>query len=156
MPFAAANYLKQLREWEFKGDGPAKDEFCTDMFGLLSPKTTLNLCYKCKLQERFCLWGHSSLTATVVFQVIGTFSSHVFFLSLTTLMKPYILKITWSLSKMPCPRRICFLLGSDNPCECGDKILLLSYSSGCKGQRRLLTFQRCCCLHINYCAHFNW
>jgi hypothetical protein len=26
------------------GEGLAKEEFCTNMFGLLNPKTTLNLC----------------------------------------------------------------------------------------------------------------
>jgi hypothetical protein len=28
----------------FLGAGPAKNKICTDMLGLLSPKTTLNLC----------------------------------------------------------------------------------------------------------------
>jgi len=28
----------------FLGAGLAKNKFCTDMLGLLSPKTTLNLC----------------------------------------------------------------------------------------------------------------
>jgi hypothetical protein len=28
----------------FLGNGLAKNKFCTDMLGLLSPKTTLNLC----------------------------------------------------------------------------------------------------------------
>jgi hypothetical protein len=28
----------------FLGDSLAKDKFCTDMLGLLSPQTTLNLC----------------------------------------------------------------------------------------------------------------
>ncbi len=27
------------------GDGLAKEESCNDMFGLLSPKTTVNLCF---------------------------------------------------------------------------------------------------------------
>ncbi len=74
------------------------------MFGLLSLKTTLNLWYKCKLQERFFSWWLSSVTATVVFLGIGKFSSQVFFLFLTPLMRPYIIKMTWSCPKMPCPR----------------------------------------------------
>jgi hypothetical protein len=29
----------------FLGTGLVKNKFCTDMLGLLSPKTTINLCY---------------------------------------------------------------------------------------------------------------
>ncbi len=38
--------------------------------------------------------------------------SQVFLRSLTPLMRPYIVKMTWSRPKMPCPQRILFLFGS--------------------------------------------
>jgi hypothetical protein len=44
--------------------------------------------------------------------VIEKTGSQVFLLSSTPLMPPYIVKITWSRPKLPCPRRISFLFGS--------------------------------------------
>jgi hypothetical protein len=52
------------------------------------------------------------MAAAVVFLGIEKTGSQVFFLSLTPLMRPYIVKITWSRPKMPCPHRILFLFGS--------------------------------------------
>jgi hypothetical protein len=49
---------------------------------------------------------------TVVLLVIEKTGSQVFLLSSTPLMPPYIVKMTWSRPKMPCPQRILFLFGS--------------------------------------------
>jgi hypothetical protein len=49
-------------------------------------------------------------------------SLQVFFLSLTPLMRPQIVKMTWSHPKMPFPQRIRFLLGSLSPSKFGDEI----------------------------------
>jgi hypothetical protein len=60
------------------------------------------------------------MAAAVVFLGIEKTGSQVFFLSLTPLMRPYIVKITWSRPKMPCPR-----IGFDFclvPSECGEEI----------------------------------
>jgi hypothetical protein len=46
------------------------------------------------------------MAAAVVLLVIEKTGSQVFFLSLTPLMQPYIVKITWSRPKMPCAHRI--------------------------------------------------
>ena len=51
-------------------------------------------------------------SALVIFLVIGKNGSQAFLLSFTPLMRPYIVKITWSHPKMPCPQRILFLFGS--------------------------------------------
>jgi hypothetical protein len=56
--------------------------------------------------------GRSSAAAVVVFLVIEKNGSQVFLRSLTPLMRPYIVKMTWSRPKMPCPQRILFLFGS--------------------------------------------
>ncbi len=66
------------------GAGLAKNKFCTDMLGLLSPKTTLKSFlwdYECKLQSRFCPLGRSSAVVVVIFVVIEKTGSQVFFLS---------------------------------------------------------------------------
>jgi hypothetical protein len=42
-PFSTASYWKRGSDG-FLGAGLAKNKFCTDMLGLLSPKTTINLC----------------------------------------------------------------------------------------------------------------
>jgi hypothetical protein len=44
--------------------------------------------------------------------VIEKTGSQVFLLSQTPLMPPYVVKMTWSRPKMPCPQRILFLFGS--------------------------------------------
>jgi hypothetical protein len=62
--------------------------------------------YECKLQSRFRSLGLSSAVAAVVFLVIEKTGSQVFFLSLTPLMRHYILKMTWFRPKTPCPQRI--------------------------------------------------
>jgi hypothetical protein len=51
-------------------------------------------------------------SVAVVFLVIEKYCSQVFLLSLTPLMRPYIVKMTWSRPKMPCPQRILFLFSS--------------------------------------------
>jgi hypothetical protein len=53
---------------------------------------------------------------------IEKYSSQVFFLSLTPLMRPYIEKKTWSHPKMPFPQRVRILFGSLSPRKFGDKI----------------------------------
>jgi hypothetical protein len=63
----------------------------------------------------FAPWGvvrRQQWSAVVVFLVIEKNGSQVFLLSFTPLMHPYIVKITWSHPKMPCPQRILFLFGS--------------------------------------------
>jgi hypothetical protein len=63
----------------------------------------------------FAPWGlvqRQRWSAAVVFLVIEKNGSQVFLLSLTPLMRLYIVKMTWSRPKMPCPLRILFLLGS--------------------------------------------
>jgi hypothetical protein len=94
------------------GNGLAKNKFGTDMLGLLSPKTTQNLCLG--LMNVSCSNGFAPCgvvlkqrrSAAVVFLVIEKTGSQVFLLSLTPLMRPYIVKLTWSIPKMPCPQRI--------------------------------------------------
>jgi hypothetical protein len=51
-------------------------------------------------------------SAEVVFFVIEKTGSQGFLLSLTPLMRPYIVKMTLSCPKMLCPQRILFLFGS--------------------------------------------
>ena len=51
-------------------------------------------------------------SAAVVFLVIEKTGSQGFLLTSTPLMRPYIVKMTWSRPKMPCPQRILFLFGS--------------------------------------------
>ncbi len=53
-------------------------------------------------------------------------SSQVFFLSLTPLMRPKIVKMTWFHPKMPFPQRVRLLFGSLSPSEFGDKISSLA------------------------------
>jgi hypothetical protein len=63
----------------------------------------------------FAPWGvvrRQRWSAAVVFLVIEKNGSQVFLRSLTPLMHPYIVKMTWSHPKMPCPQRILFLFGS--------------------------------------------
>ncbi len=63
----------------------------------------------------FAPWGvvrRQRWSAAVVFLVIEKNGSQVFLLSLTKLMWPYIVKMTWSRPKMPCPQRFLFLFGS--------------------------------------------
>jgi hypothetical protein len=63
----------------------------------------------------FAPWGvvqRQRWLAAVVFLVIEKNGSQVYLLSFTSLMRPYIVKITWSRPKMPCPQRILFLFGS--------------------------------------------
>jgi hypothetical protein len=50
--------------------------------------------------------------APVIFLVIEKTGSQVFLLSSAPLMRPYIVKMTWSPPKMPCPQRILFLFVS--------------------------------------------
>ena len=100
------------------GNGLAKNKFDTDMLGVLSPKTTINLCYglmNVSCSNGFAPWGvvrWQRWSAAVVFLVIEKNGSQVFVRSLTSLMRPYIVKMTWSRPKMPCPRAISFLFGS--------------------------------------------
>jgi hypothetical protein len=59
----------------------------------------------------FAPWGvvlRQRWSSAVVFLVIEKNGSQVFLLSLTPLMRPYIVKMTWSRPKMPCPQRILF------------------------------------------------
>jgi hypothetical protein len=63
----------------------------------------------------FAPWGivrRQRLSAAVVFWVIEKNGSQVFLRSLTPLMFPYIVKMTWSRPKMPCPQMILYLFGS--------------------------------------------
>jgi hypothetical protein len=100
------------------GNGLAKNKFGTDVLGVLSPKTTINLCLglmNVRCSNGFAPWGVVQLqlwSAAVVFLVIEKNGSQVFLLSLTPLMHPYIVKMTWSCPKMPCPQRISFLFVS--------------------------------------------
>jgi hypothetical protein len=100
------------------GDGLAKNKFGTEMLGFLSPKTSLNLCYdlmNVSWSNGFSPWGvvqRRRQSAAVVLLVIEKTGSQVFLLSSTPLMPPYIVKMTWSRPKMPCPWRISFLFGS--------------------------------------------
>jgi hypothetical protein len=56
------------------------------------------------------VWRQRQLEA-VILLVIEKTGSQVFLLSSTPLMPPYIVKMTWSRPKMPCPWRISFLFG---------------------------------------------
>ncbi len=82
------------------------------MLGLLSPKVTQNLCQglmKVSCSNGFAPWAvvrWRQQSAPVIFLVIGKNGSQVILLSLTPLMRPYIVKMTWSHPKMPCPQRI--------------------------------------------------
>jgi hypothetical protein len=81
------------------------------MLGLLSPKNHSKsllgaLPYGCKIQEQFSPGSHSSAMAAVVFLVIEKSSSQMFFLFLMPLMRLYIVKMTMSRPKIPCPQRI--------------------------------------------------
>jgi hypothetical protein len=49
-------------------------------------------------------------------------SSQMFFLSLTPLMRSYIVKMTWFYPKMPFPQRVRLLFGSLSPSKFGDEI----------------------------------
>jgi hypothetical protein len=51
-------------------------------------------------------------SAAVILLVIEKTGSQVFLLSSTPLMPPFIVKVTWSGPKMPCPQMILFLFGS--------------------------------------------
>ncbi len=62
------------------------------------------------------------MTGAVVFLEIGKSSSELFFLSLTTLMWSYIVKMPWSHTKMPFPLRVCFLFSSLSPSKFGNEI----------------------------------
>ena len=68
-----------------------------------------------KCSNGFAPWGvvrRQRWSAAVVFLAIEKNGSQVFLRSLTPLMRPYIVKMTWSRPKMPCPQRILFLFGS--------------------------------------------
>ncbi len=87
----------------------------------------------------FAPWGivrQQRWSAAVVFLVIEKNGSQMFLLSLTPLMRPYIVKMTWSRPKMPCPQRILFLFGSY---ECEDKISHLRQTVGEKTLYRAKT-----------------
>jgi hypothetical protein len=73
----------------------------------------------------------------VVLLVIEKTGSQMFMLSSTPLMPPYIVKMTWSRPKTPCPQRILFLFGS---CECRDKISHLRQTVGEKMLYHAKTF----------------
>jgi hypothetical protein len=63
----------------------------------------------------FAHWGivwWQRRSAVVIFLVIEKNVSQVFLLSSTPLMRPYIVKMTWSRPKMLCPQSILFLFGS--------------------------------------------
>jgi hypothetical protein len=63
----------------------------------------------------FAPWGvvrRQQRFAAVVLLAIEKTGSQVFLLSSTPLMRPYIVKMSWSRPKMPCPRRNLFLFGS--------------------------------------------
>jgi hypothetical protein len=66
-------------------------------------------------------------SAPVIFLVIGKNGSQAFLLSLTPLMRPYIVKMTWSHPKCLVHRGFDFYLV---PCECGDKISHLRHTMG--------------------------
>jgi hypothetical protein len=65
-------------------DGLAKNKFCKDMLGLLSPKTTLNLCWglmNVSCSNGFAQWGmirRQRRLAAVIFLVIEKTGSQVF------------------------------------------------------------------------------
>jgi hypothetical protein len=87
------------------------------MLGLLRPKTTLNLCkglMNVSCSNGFTPWDvvRQQRLAAVVFLVIEKTGSQGFLLTSTPLMRPYIVKMTWSRPKMPCPQRILFSFGS--------------------------------------------
>ena len=63
-------------------------------------------------------------------------SSQVFFLSLTPLMRPWIVKMTWSYPKMPFPQRVRLLFGSLSPSKFGDEISSFA-DPGCLSQTRI-------------------
>ena len=72
-------------------------------------------------------------SAPVIFLVIGKNGSQAFLLSLTPLMRPYIVKMTWSHPKMPFPQRVQLLLGSLSPSKFGDEISSFA-DPGCLSQ----------------------
>jgi hypothetical protein len=82
------------------GNGLAKNKFGTDVLGVLSPKTTINLCYclmNVSCSNGLAPWGvvrRQRWSVAVVFLVIEKNGSQVFLLSLTPLMWPYIVKMT--------------------------------------------------------------
>ncbi len=59
-----------------------------------------------------CVVLRQRRSAAVVFLVTEKTGSQEFLLSSTSLLRPYIVKMTWSCPKMPCPQRILFLFGS--------------------------------------------
>ncbi len=63
----------------------------------------------------FAPWGvvrRQQWSAAGVFLVIEKNGSQVFLRSSSPLMRPYIVKMTWSRPRMPCPQMILFLFGS--------------------------------------------
>jgi hypothetical protein len=80
MPFAPAQPITENSGGDGNlGNGLAKEKSCTDMNGLLSPKNNYKSLlgpYECQ-NLRFCP-------------------------SLNALMRPFIVKMTWSRPKMPC------------------------------------------------------
>jgi hypothetical protein len=64
-----------------------------------------------RCSKDFAVWfGRQRQSAAVVFLVTEKTGSQVFMLSSTPLMRPYIVKMTWSRPKMPCQLRIFFYL----------------------------------------------
>jgi hypothetical protein len=67
------------------------------------------------LSNGFAPWGavrRQRQSAAIVLLVIEKTGSQMFLLSSTPLMPPYIVKMTSSRPKMPCPQKILFLFGS--------------------------------------------
>jgi hypothetical protein len=125
------------------GNGLTKNKLGTDMLGLLSPKTSLNLSkglVNVSWSNGFAPWGvvrWQRKSAAVVLLVIEKIGSQVFLLSSTPLMPPYIVKMTGLAPKCLSHRGFYFYLV---PSEFGGKISHFSYTVGEKMLYRAKTF----------------
>jgi hypothetical protein len=98
----------------FLGAGLAKNKFSTDMLGLLSPKTTINLCWG--LMKVSCSNGFNPGEVVQLQWPCHVGDCKIQFTGV------FLVKMTWFHPKMPFPQRVRLLFGSLSPSKFDDKI----------------------------------